>query len=188
MRKYCLALTIIFTAMTPLMAQHGGHRGAQSASIQEISNSPSDPKVSKFKSETTNVESGAGKSDAMNPHAGHMSNQPASIQQISKFLSDPEVSKFKFETINFELGPGKSDTISHRHDCDAFVIVLQGTLEIAQEFKAPVTVRTGEIFHEERNVIHSLTRNPDSNNPMKLLVVFIRKDGRQGYIPLYPKK
>ena len=122
-------------------------------------------------------------------HGGHGGNKPvAAIQHISKFLSDPELSKFKFETLLFELGPGKADTISHRHDCDVFVIVLEGNCDFGQEFKTPVRLKTGEIFHEERNVIHSITSNPDSEHPLKLLVVFIRKDGREGYIPLYPKK
>lgn len=122
-------------------------------------------------------------------HGGHGGNKPvAAIQHISKFLSDPELSKFKFETLIFELGPGKSDTISHRHDCDVFVVVLEGTCDFGQKFEKPVTLKTGEIFHEERNVIHSLTSNPDQEHPMKLLVIFIRKDGREGYIPLYPKK
>src|SRR5688572_7734733 len=121
-------------------------------------------------------------------HGNHAKMKVPGIQQVSTFLSDTELSKFKFETLNFELGPGKSDTISHRHDCDVFVIVLEGTLHIGQEFNPPVTVNTGEVFHEKRNVIHSITTNPDANNPMKLLVIFIRKDGREGYIPLYPKK
>jgi len=121
-------------------------------------------------------------------HGAHGGNKPATIQHISKFLSDPELSKFKFETLVFELGPGKSDTISHRHDCDVFVVVLEGTCDFGQEFKKPVTLKAGEIFHEERNVIHSLTSNPDPENPMKLLVLFVRKEGREGYIPLYPKK
>ncbi len=121
-------------------------------------------------------------------HSAHASIKTPVIQPFSTFLSDPELAKFKFETIIFELGPGQSDTISHRHDCDLFVIVLEGTLQIGQEFKDPFTVRTGEIFHEKRNVIHSVSINPDQHNPMKALVVFIRKDGRSGYTPLYPKK
>ena len=122
-------------------------------------------------------------------HGGHGGNKPvAAIQHISKFLSDPELSKFKFETLIFELGPGKADTISHRHDCDVFVIVMEGICDFGQEFKTPVRLKTGEVFHEERNVIHSITSNPDQEHPLKLLVIFIRKDGREGYIPLYPKK
>ena len=124
---------------------------------------------------------------AIGQHGGHASKTPA-IKQVSTFLSDPELSKFKFETIIFELGPGKSDTISHRHDCDLFVIILEGTALLGQEFKEPVTLNTGDVFHEKRNVIHSVTINPDPNNPMKALVIFIRKDGRSGYTPLYPKK
>lgn len=108
--------------------------------------------------------------------------------QISTFLSDDELSKFKYESFIFQLGPGQSDTVSHRHDCDAFVTILDGTALIGQEFKKPDTVRTGEIFHEKRNVIHSLFINPNKDKPVKALVVFIRKDGRAGYTPLYPKK
>jgi quercetin dioxygenase-like cupin family protein len=121
-------------------------------------------------------------------HSGHGGGVTPSIKNISKFLSDPELSKFKFETLIFELGPGKADTISHRHDCDVFVIVLEGIVDFGQKFEKPIRLNTGEIFQEERNVIHSITSNPDPVNPLKLLVVFIRKDGREGYIPLYPKK
>lgn len=121
-------------------------------------------------------------------HGTHASIKSATIQPFSTFLSDPELTKFKFEALQFELGPGQSDTVSHRHDCDLFVIVLEGTAQIGQEFKEPVTLKTGEVFHEKRNVIHSVTINPDQQNPMKLLVLFIRKDGRSGYTPLYPKK
>lgn len=107
--------------------------------------------------------------------------------RISTFLSDDEFSKFKYESFIFQLGPGQSDTISHRHDCDVFVTVLEGTALIGQEFKKPDTVKTGQIFHEKRNVIHSVSINPSQDRPMKALVVFIRKDGRAGYTPLYPK-
>lgn len=108
--------------------------------------------------------------------------------QISTFLSDEELSKFKYESMIFQLGPGQSDTISHRHDCDLFVTVLEGTMLLGQEFKKPDTVRTGEVFHEKRNVIHSVSINPSKDKPMKAFVVFIRKDGRSPYTPLYPKK
>ncbi len=134
---------------------------------------------------------------APSPHAAHTSMSPPDLAggsttskgdfNISTFLSDDELSKFKFESRIFELAPGQSDTISHRHDCDVFVTVLEGTALIGQEFKKPDTVNTGDIFHERRNVIHSVSINPSQDKPMKALVVFIRKDGRAGYTPLYPK-
>ncbi|HMF73425.1 MAG TPA: cupin domain-containing protein [Flavitalea sp.] len=121
------------------------------------------------------------------PHIADGSTASKGDFNISTFLSDAELSKFKFESRIFELGPGQSDTISHRHDCDVFVTVLEGTALIGQEFKKPDTVKTGEIFHERRNVIHSISINPSQDKPMKAFVVFIRKDGRAGYTPLYPK-
>ena len=80
--------------------------------------------------------------------------------KISTFLSDEELGKFKYESRIFEMAPGQMDTVSHRHDCDVFLTVLEGTLLMGQEFKKPDTVRTGEIFHERRNVIHSVYGNP----------------------------
>lgn len=107
---------------------------------------------------------------------------------ISTFLSDEELSKFKYESTIFEMAPGQMDTISHRHDCDVFLTVMEGTLLMGQEFKQPDTVKTGEIFHERRNVIHSVYGNPSKDKRVKVLVTVIRKDGRSFYTPLYPKK
>lgn len=124
---------------------------------------------------------------APSPRAAHGSTASNGDFRISTFLSDDELSKFKYESMIFELGPGQSDTISHRHDCDLFVTVLEGTMLLGQEFKKPDTVRTGEVFHEKRNVIHSVSINPNKDQRMRAFVVFIRKDGRSGYTPLYPK-
>jgi hypothetical protein len=44
------------------------------------------------------------------------------------------------------------------------------------------------MFYEKRNVIHSLLRNPDKNAPAKVLLIFIIKEGRQGYTKVYPEK
>ncbi len=107
--------------------------------------------------------------------------------EISTFLSDEELGKFKYESRIFEMGPGEIDTVSHRHDCDVFLTVLEGALLMGQEFKKPDTVRTGEIFHERRNVIHSVYGNPSKDQRVKVLVTVIRKDGRAFYTPLYPK-
>lgn len=107
---------------------------------------------------------------------------------ISTFLSDEELSKFKYESTIFEMAPGEIDTISHRHDCDVFLTVLEGSLLMGQEFRQPDTVQTGEIFHERRNVIHSVYGNPSKDKRVKVLVTAIRKDGRSFYTRLYPKK
>lgn len=107
--------------------------------------------------------------------------------KIFTFLSDEQPSKFKYESFIFELGRGQTDNISHRHDCDVFLTILEGTLLMGQEFKKPDTVRAGEIFHERRNVIHSISTNPSKDKPMKAFVVSIRKDGRAFDTPLYPK-
>jgi hypothetical protein len=44
------------------------------------------------------------------------------------------------------------------------------------------------MFYEKRNVIHSLLRNPDKNVAAKVLLIYVIKEGRQGYKRLYPEK
>jgi quercetin dioxygenase-like cupin family protein len=110
------------------------------------------------------------------------------VQNFSAVIADAELKGYKMQTGQFGLPPGGVDTISHRHDCELFVIVLSGTAEIGQDFKAPVTVHTGEVFYEARNVVHSLTRNADKENSLNLLLVYIMKEGRQFYTRLYPEK
>lgn len=108
------------------------------------------------------------------------------LQNFSADLSDEELKGFKMQTFELDLPPGESDTVSHKHDCDVFVVVLQGTAELRQDFGDSLHVlHAGQVFHENRNVTHSLTRNPDQKIPLKLEIIFIAKSGRPTYTPLY---
>jgi quercetin dioxygenase-like cupin family protein len=115
--------------------------------------------------------------------------RPAEIPEIapfSAFLSDPELSRYQIQTMNFGLPPGGADTISHKHDCDILVVVLQGSIELSQGFKEPFVLHTGQVFLEKANIVHSITRNPDPLNPVKMLLIYILKEGRQSYTRIYP--
>ncbi len=108
------------------------------------------------------------------------------LQNYSADLSDEELKGFKMQIFEFDLAPGEADTVSHKHDCDVFVVVLQGTLELRQDFGDSLHVlHAGQVFHEKRNVTHSLTRNPDPKIPLKLEIIFIAKEGRPTYTRLY---
>ena len=69
-----------------------------------------------------------------------------------------------------------------------FGYVIDGTVEVGLEHKEPTIFKAGQMFHEKRNVIHSLLRNPDKNTSAKVLLIFIIKEGRQGYTKVYPEK
>jgi quercetin dioxygenase-like cupin family protein len=117
--------------------------------------------------------------------------RPAPLQfapVLNTFLSDPELKAFRLQSTLMTVPPSLVDTVSHRHDAELFGYVVEGTVEVGLEHKEPTTFKAGQMFYEKRNVIHSLLRNPDKNVQAKVLLIYIIKDGRQGYTRLYPEK
>ena len=84
--------------------------------------------------------------------------------------------------------PSLVDTVAHRHDADLFGYVIEGSVEVGLDYKEPIIFKAGQMFHEKRNVVHSLLRNPDKNTQAKVLLIFIIKDGRKGYTRVHPEK
>jgi len=131
---------------------------------------------------------------ANNTYAQHNHDTPDSSIQLqfqgvlSTFLSDPELKKFQLQSSLMTVPPSLVDTVTHRHDADLFGYVIEGTVEVGLNRKEPTVFKAGQMFHETRNVIHSLLRNPDKSSPAKVLLIFIIKEGRQGYTKLYPDK
>ena len=107
---------------------------------------------------------------------------------LNTFLSDPELKKFQLQSSLMTVPPSLVDTVSHRHDADLFGYVIEGSVEVGLDHKEAIIFKTGQMFHEKRNVIHSLLRNPDKDIPAKVLLIFIIKEGRQGYTRVYPGK
>ena len=107
---------------------------------------------------------------------------------LNTFLTDPDLKKFQLQSSLMTVPPSLVDTVSHRHDADLFGYVIEGTIEVGLDHKEPIIFKAGQMFHEKRNVIHSLLKNPDKNTPAKVLLIFIIKEGRQGYTKVYPEK
>jgi len=107
---------------------------------------------------------------------------------LNTFLSDSDLKKFQLQSSLMTVPPSLVDTVSHRHDADLFGYVIEGTVEVGLDHKEPIIFKAGQMFHEKRNVIHSLLRNPDKNTPAKVLLIFIIKEGRRGYTKVYPEK
>ena len=107
---------------------------------------------------------------------------------FSTLMSDPELSKYKMESAVITVAPKYTDTVSHTHDGELFGYVMEGSVEIGLNFKAPTLFKTGQMFYEKRNIIHSYLRNPDEHTTTRILLITVIKEGRSGYTPLYPKK
>ena len=75
-----------------------------------------------------------------------------------------------------EYAPGAVDPI-HRHNANAFVYVLEGSVVMQVKGGEPVTLQPGQTFYEGPNDIHVVGRNASKTEPASFLVVFVKNKG-----------
>src|SRR5580765_4485478 len=75
--------------------------------------------------------------------------------------------------ITVEYAPGGTDPI-HRHNAQAFVYVLEGTVVMQLKGGKEVTLTPGETFYEGPDDVHIVGRNASSTKPAKFVVVLIK--------------
>jgi len=75
-----------------------------------------------------------------------------------------------------EYAPGGSDPV-HRHDAQAFVYVLEGSIVMEVKGGKQVILKSGEVFYEGPDDVHTVGRNASKTEPAKFVVFFIKKKG-----------
>lgn len=78
--------------------------------------------------------------------------------------------------IAVEYPPGASDPI-HRHNADAFVYVLEGSIVMQVRGGKEVTLTPGQTFYEGPSDVHVVGRNASQTKPAKFVVVFVKNKG-----------
>jgi quercetin dioxygenase-like cupin family protein len=122
-------------------------------------------------------------------HAVKANVSPLSFNPVlSQMLSDSLLTDYKMDVTVMTIIPGGVDTVSHRHDCELFGYVLEGSVEIALVTKTPKTYKAGEMFYEKRNILHTLTKNGSASQPARVLLMFLIKNGRPGYTAEFVNK
>jgi len=84
--------------------------------------------------------------------------------------------------ITVEYTPGGADPI-HRHNAQAFVYVLEGTIVMQLKGGKEVTLTPGETFYEGPDDVHIVGRNASSTKPAKFLVVLVKEKGAPVLVP-----
>lgn len=79
--------------------------------------------------------------------------------------------------------PGSSDPI-HRHNADAFIYVLEGSIVMQVKGGKEVTLTPGQSFYEGPNDIHTVGRNASATKPAKFLVVLVKNKNAPVLIPV----
>jgi quercetin dioxygenase-like cupin family protein len=103
---------------------------------------------------------------------GHKASQEAGATPVmSKLLPDFPGKEVVMLTVTYP--PGHAGPV-HRHNADAFIYVLEGSVEMAVNGGEPVTLGPGQTFYEGPNDIHTIGRNASKTRPAKLLVFMIK--------------
>ena len=82
-----------------------------------------------------------------------------------------------------EYAPGWSDPV-HRHNAQAFVYVLEGSIVMQVKGGEQVTLTPGQTFYEGPDDVHVVGRNASSAKPAKFLVFLIKDKGAPVLVPV----
>ena len=94
----------------------------------------------------------------------------------------PDISGKEGLMITVEYPPGASDPI-HRHNADAFVYVLEGSIVMQVRGGKEVTLTPGQTFYEGPDDVHVVGRNASDTKPAKFLVFLAKNKGAPILVP-----
>ncbi|GAA1318696.1 cupin domain-containing protein [Pseudonocardia xinjiangensis] len=75
-----------------------------------------------------------------------------------------------------DSAPGEASQV-HRHNCDLFVYVLEGSVVTQLKGGNPQTINTGGAYYESPTDIHLVSRNASATQPAKLAVFYVKAKG-----------
>ncbi len=85
--------------------------------------------------------------------------------------------------LTVDYPPGAADPV-HRHDADALVYVLEGSIVMGVDGGKPVTLTAGQTFHEGPADLHTIGRNASDTKPAKFVVFLLKDAGKPALIPI----
>lgn len=94
----------------------------------------------------------------------------------------PDVAGKEGLMITVEYPPGWSDPI-HRHNADAFLYVLEGSVVMQVRGGKKVTLTPGQTFYEGPSDVHIIGRNASQTKPAKFLVFLVKQKGAPILVP-----
>lgn len=95
----------------------------------------------------------------------------------------PDIPGKEVQMVTVEYAPGGADSV-HRHNADAIVYVLEGSVVEQVKGGKPVTLRAGQTFYEGPQDIHIVGRNASRTRPAKILAILVKKKGAPALVPV----
>ncbi len=79
--------------------------------------------------------------------------------------------------------PGAVET-AHRHNAQAFLYMIEGSVVMQVKGQAPVTLKPGDTFYEGKDDIHVVGRNASQTSPARFVVVLVKEKGAAPVLPV----
>jgi quercetin dioxygenase-like cupin family protein len=79
--------------------------------------------------------------------------------------------------------PGSKDP-AHRHNANAFVYVLEGSIVMQMKGGRKLTLHPGQTFYEDPKGIHQVGENASKSTPAKFLVILVKEKGAPLLVPV----
>ena len=86
--------------------------------------------------------------------------------------------------LTVEYAPGVSEPV-HRHNAQAFVVVLEGSVVMQVKGQPPVTLGPGETFYEGTDDVHLVGRNASQTARARFVVFLIKHKGAPLALPAH---
>ena len=110
-----------------------------------------------------------------------MAQEPTVKPLMSKDLTDLPGKEVLMITV--EYPPGGTDPI-HRHNAQAFVYVLEGSIVMQVKGGKEVTLTPGQTFYEAPDDVHLVGRNASNSKPAKFLVFLVKDKSAPVLVPV----
>ena len=78
--------------------------------------------------------------------------------------------------------PGSMDPV-HRHNANAFIYVLEGSIVMQVRGGKEVTLTPGQTFYEGPDDVHVVGRNASKTKPAKFVIVMVKDKGAPVLVP-----
>jgi quercetin dioxygenase-like cupin family protein len=111
--------------------------------------------------------------------------QPATAGGVQQIVSQPlsDVPGREVRMSLIERAPGFASP-PHRHPGHhTFGYVIEGTYEFAIDRREPRLLKAGDTFYEPPTAIHSTSRNPSTDQRVKLLVFMVADQKNPSTVP-----
>ncbi len=84
--------------------------------------------------------------------------------------------------ITVEYPPGAKDPV-HRHNANAFLYVLEGSIVMQVRGGKEMTLTPGQTFYEGPNDVHVIGRNASQTKPARFVVFLVKEKGAPVLVP-----